>query len=151
MSKICFLADGTSIHTFRWCNYFANIGHEVHLTSLQKAEIENIQVHYINCGDINKSDENWRVAGVYSQILVPWFYFDFIRMAVSQVPIILRKQTHMLFTSFIGVLALTISILTAGLIFNDIKIGLYFSSAFLSILVIYITFWIYKISENKKI
>jgi O-antigen/teichoic acid export membrane protein len=95
--------------------------------------------------------KEWRIGGEYAQILSPWIYFDFIRMTVSQVPIILRKQKHMLFTSFLGVLALTTSILTAGLIFNDIKIGLYFSSAFLSILAIYITFWIYKISDNKKI
>jgi O-antigen/teichoic acid export membrane protein len=95
--------------------------------------------------------KEWRIAGEYAQILSPWIYFDFIRMTVSQVPIILRKQKHMLFTSFLGVLALTASILTAGLVFNNIKTGLYFSSAFLSILAIYITFWIYKISDNKNL
>lgn len=31
--KICFVADGTSIHTQRWLNYFARNGHEVHLIS----------------------------------------------------------------------------------------------------------------------
>ncbi len=61
MSKICFLADGTSIHTIRWCKYFSEIGHEVHLITLQKAEIENIQIHFIDCGDISKSGGNWRV------------------------------------------------------------------------------------------
>jgi L-malate glycosyltransferase len=61
MSKICFLADGTSIHTVRWCKYFSKLGHEVHLITLQEAEIENIQVHFINCGNISKNGGNWRV------------------------------------------------------------------------------------------
>jgi len=95
--------------------------------------------------------ESWRIAGEYAQILSPWIYFDFVRMTVSQVPIILRKQKHLLFTSLSGVFALTASILIAGIVFNDIKIGLYFTSAFLSILAIYITFWIYKISDNKSL
>jgi len=29
--KICYIADGSSIHTQRWLNYFAAKGHEVHL------------------------------------------------------------------------------------------------------------------------
>jgi hypothetical protein len=29
--RICYVADGTSIHTQRWVNYFAGKGHEVHL------------------------------------------------------------------------------------------------------------------------
>jgi glycosyltransferase involved in cell wall biosynthesis len=29
--KICYIADGSSIHTQRWLNYFAGKGHEVHL------------------------------------------------------------------------------------------------------------------------
>jgi glycosyltransferase involved in cell wall biosynthesis len=61
MSKLCFLADGTSIHTVRWCKYFSELGHEVHLITLQKAEIENIQIHFIDCGDISKSGGNWKV------------------------------------------------------------------------------------------
>jgi len=31
--KICYIADGSSIHTQRWLNYFAQKGHEVHLLS----------------------------------------------------------------------------------------------------------------------
>ncbi len=29
--KLCFIADGRSIHTQRWVEYFAQRGHEVHL------------------------------------------------------------------------------------------------------------------------
>lgn len=31
--RICFIADGGSIHTHRWVNYFAYAGHDVHLIS----------------------------------------------------------------------------------------------------------------------
>ena len=61
MTKICFLADGTSIHTVRWCKYFIDKGHEVHLLTLQKAEIEGVFIHYINCGEINRSGGNWKI------------------------------------------------------------------------------------------
>jgi len=33
--RLCFVAEGKSIHTKRWVNYFASIGHEVHLISTQ--------------------------------------------------------------------------------------------------------------------
>jgi hypothetical protein len=31
MMRICYVADGTSIHTQRWLNYAVAMGHEVHL------------------------------------------------------------------------------------------------------------------------
>lgn len=46
--KICYIADGQSIHTQRWVKYFANKGHEVHLISYKNAEIENVNFHYIS-------------------------------------------------------------------------------------------------------
>ncbi len=34
--RICFLADGTSYHTQRWVDYFAEKGHQCHLLSLEQ-------------------------------------------------------------------------------------------------------------------
>ena len=34
--KLCYLANAASVHTVRWVNYFAEIGHEVHLISWRK-------------------------------------------------------------------------------------------------------------------
>lgn len=34
--RICYLAPAFSIHTIRWVNYFAEIGNEIHLISLEK-------------------------------------------------------------------------------------------------------------------
>jgi glycosyltransferase involved in cell wall biosynthesis len=45
--RICYVADGASIHTQRWVNYFAKKGHEVQLIcwKLMPGYDENIRVH----------------------------------------------------------------------------------------------------------
>jgi glycosyltransferase involved in cell wall biosynthesis len=47
--KICYVADGGSIHTQRWVNYFAEKGHEVHLICwrLMPGYDENIHIHLL--------------------------------------------------------------------------------------------------------
>ncbi|MCW3102250.1 MAG: glycosyl transferase group 1 [Bacteroidetes bacterium] len=59
--RICYFADGESIHVVRWCRHFASLGHEVHLISFKKAEIENVQTHFISSGNIAVSGGNWKV------------------------------------------------------------------------------------------
>ncbi|MCL4300781.1 MAG: glycosyltransferase [Anaerolineae bacterium] len=41
--KICYLANGNSIHTQKWVNFFANKGHEVYLISLRANGADNLQ------------------------------------------------------------------------------------------------------------
>ena len=47
--RICYVADGTSIHTQRWVNYFAKNGHEVHLIcwKLMAGYDGNIHIHLL--------------------------------------------------------------------------------------------------------
>ena len=47
--KICYIAEGASIHTQRWLNYFAAKGHEVHLIYWQARPgyHENVRVHLL--------------------------------------------------------------------------------------------------------
>ncbi len=46
--KICYLADGGSIHTQRWIEYFAACGHEVHVISKRSCrDIEGVQLHLL--------------------------------------------------------------------------------------------------------
>ncbi|HQV99965.1 MAG TPA: glycosyltransferase family 4 protein [Bacteroidia bacterium] len=59
--KICFFADGGSIHTVRWCTHFHKLGNEVHLITFTKVEIPNIHVHVIDVGNVNVSGGNWKV------------------------------------------------------------------------------------------
>ncbi len=70
--RICFLAYGQSIHTRRYCTYFAGRGHEVHLVTFSPAEIPGVTVHHIDAGHIGSEGGNWRVLlkrGKVKQIL----------------------------------------------------------------------------------
>lgn len=59
--KICLFADGESIHTLRWCNYFLEHGHEVHLISFKKVNISQINTYFVGDGNINVSGGNWKL------------------------------------------------------------------------------------------
>jgi len=45
--KICYLANVSDIHTKVWLSYFVKQGHEVHLITFEKGEIEGVNVHHI--------------------------------------------------------------------------------------------------------
>lgn len=59
--RICYLADGGSIHTARWCRHFAALGHEIHLITFNPSNIEGVTIHYINAGQLSSGGGNWRV------------------------------------------------------------------------------------------
>lgn len=48
--KICFLAPANNYHIQKWCEYFVGKGHKVDVISLTKGTINNVTVHYIDCG-----------------------------------------------------------------------------------------------------
>lgn len=48
--KICFLAPANSAHTQKWCRYFVSQGHIVDVVSFVDAEIDGVNVHYIDTG-----------------------------------------------------------------------------------------------------
>lgn len=55
--KICFLAPANNYHTKKWCKWFSENGHIVHVVSFIKDAIENVTVHYVNTGaSANSSD-----------------------------------------------------------------------------------------------
>ncbi|MFA6924326.1 MAG: glycosyltransferase [Bacteroidales bacterium] len=66
--KICYLADGESVHTVRWCKYFKESGHEIHLITFKNVLLEGINVHYIDAGKINISGGNWKIILKYRRI-----------------------------------------------------------------------------------
>jgi glycosyltransferase involved in cell wall biosynthesis len=46
--KLCYLANGKSIHTLKWIRYFAEKGHDVHLVTFDDTDqIEGVEVHNI--------------------------------------------------------------------------------------------------------
>lgn len=59
--RICYFADGESIHIVRWCKHFASLGHDVHLISFKNVNIEGVTSHFIRTGNIAVSGGNWKV------------------------------------------------------------------------------------------
>lgn len=45
---------------------------------------------------------NWAVSGTYAQILICWFFLEFIKAPISQLAVILRKQRKMLIVNAIS-------------------------------------------------
>lgn len=48
--KICFIGPANSAHMVKWCNWFTQKGHEVHIISFTDNEIKNTNVHFIDVG-----------------------------------------------------------------------------------------------------
>jgi len=77
--KICYVADGASIHTQRWVNYFAGKGHEIHLVcwKLMPGYDENIHIHSLT----KIAPKIWAV----SQYLSFLFWIIHVRRLVSEI------------------------------------------------------------------
>ena len=57
--KICYLADATSVHTKKWCNFFVEKGYEIVVVSLGDSFIEGCKVYSFGIEDlVNKNDIN---------------------------------------------------------------------------------------------
>lgn len=55
--RICFLAPANNYHTKKWCKWFSEQGHEVHVVSFIDSDVSNVTIHYINTGtDVGASD-----------------------------------------------------------------------------------------------
>lgn len=58
MKKICYLADASSPHTKKWCNFFVEKGYEINVISLNKGDIKGVNVYSFDFdvkGNKNKS------------------------------------------------------------------------------------------------
>jgi len=68
--RICYVADGASIHTQRWVNYFARKGHEIHLIcwKLLPGYDENIHIHLLT----RVAPRIWAVSQYLSALL--WIF-----------------------------------------------------------------------------
>jgi len=77
--RICYVADGASIHTQRWVNYFAGKGHEVHLIcwKLMPGHDEKIHIHSLT----KIAPKIWAV----SQYLSFLFWIIQVRRLVSKI------------------------------------------------------------------
>ncbi|NLZ49301.1 MAG: glycosyltransferase family 4 protein [Clostridiales bacterium] len=66
--RICYIANAVSEHTQKWCEYFSNLGYEVHVISSHYHDIKNCKVHYIPYGLKNFPFMKSKVHKIISEI-----------------------------------------------------------------------------------
>jgi teichuronic acid exporter len=98
--------------------------------------------------------ENWKEAGVYSEIMAPWLMINFILSPISQIPTVLNRQKMFFIVSLISTLVLIFSLVlnfffpSLNLVFRDVlKIVSYGQFVCLSFLL----FWIMKLIKKVEI
>jgi O-antigen/teichoic acid export membrane protein len=92
--------------------------------------------------------EKWREAGVYARILAPWICIDFIRYAMAQMPVVLGKIRQVLLWSVLGNVIIAISLSTGSLLTGNIIDSFILLSAAMSIYLILLILWIFKITAH---
>ena len=71
--KICFLADASSSHTIKWCDFFKKRGYEVHVISLNYGKIAGVTVHTLG---IEKRDVNIDTS-IKKEVFILLCFFDY--------------------------------------------------------------------------
>ncbi len=90
--------------------------------------------------------EQWHQSGQYAQILAPWFFLDFIRTPLGQIPIIMGKQKRQFTITIAGNILMVISLLIGGFYFNNPLLVVTLFTGLQSLYLIYVIYWIYSIS-----
>jgi len=68
--KILFLADGPSVHTQKWINFFSAKGHVIDLITFRPSHQKNIhRIYYIDVGEIKSSGNNFQYIFAIPKIL----------------------------------------------------------------------------------
>ncbi len=91
--------------------------------------------------------EEWRVAGVYTKILIPMLYLRFTGSIVSSIVIVYDKQYKALIIEILNIF-LRFSALIVGGLYGSIILGLVLFSIFSSLISLYRLFWYFKIVKE---
>lgn len=93
--------------------------------------------------------ENWRVAGVYSQILTPFLFLVFITSPLTYVPLLLNRQRKA-FAIDIVYLVLRVLALVTGLWYGSAIIAIIAFSAAGVLIQLYLLFWILSLTKSTR-
>lgn len=90
--------------------------------------------------------QKWADVGVYAQYMTPWLFVNFIFSPLSHVALVVGKQFQFWMINLVSSGLVFISMMIAGVVFQDIKIGLIFISTTQVLYSIYIYRWLQKIA-----
>jgi O-antigen/teichoic acid export membrane protein len=95
--------------------------------------------------------EAWREAGVYAEIMTPWFMVNFITSPISSLPLILRKQRSFFFLAMFGTALMISTLFVPKLYFGaTIHQSLYITSFSQAIYLVFVIFTIFGYAKNWK-
>lgn len=95
--------------------------------------------------------EAWREAGVYAEIMTPWFMVNFITSPISSLPLILRKQRSFFFMAMFGTAMMISTLFIPKLYFGaTIYQSLYITSFSQAIYLVFVIFTIFGYAKNWK-
>jgi len=91
----------------------------------------------------------WKIAGYYTQILIPMLYLRFTGSIVSSVVIIFDQQRKAFVIEIISTILRIFSLVIGG-VYGDVVIGLVLYSLTSSIITLYRLYWYYQIVKRSK-
>ncbi len=100
--RICYIADGLSIHTQRWLNFFARKGHEVHLISSRfttgyEGYDKRIEMHPL----VRLLPQIWKVSGYLSGV----FWLSEVRQLVKKIKPDVLDAHYITINGYLGVIS----------------------------------------------
>lgn len=95
--------------------------------------------------------ESWREAGVYAEIMTPWFMVNFITSPISSLPLILNKQRAFFYLAMFGSVLMILTLLIPKIYFNaSIYHSLYITSISQAAFLVIVIFAIFGYAKNWK-
>jgi O-antigen/teichoic acid export membrane protein len=94
--------------------------------------------------------EQWRIAGNYSQILIPYLFMNFLISPISGLPIILDKQKIFFYFSLVANFGMLILLFIGYYFSKNIEITLEYTMLFLTLHSIIVLYWLFSILRVKK-
>ncbi len=92
--------------------------------------------------------QEWRVAGEYTKILLPYLFINFLDPRVSQIPIILGKQKIFFLINLFANISIILLVYSINEVENDIHSFLHVLSTFFTIFYFGLLLWILKIAKK---
>jgi O-antigen/teichoic acid export membrane protein len=92
--------------------------------------------------------EKWSDVGIYAQYMTPWLFVNFIFSPVSQVALVIGKQFSFWMINLASSILVFLSMIAAGWLFDDIKMGLIIISITQVLYSFYLYRWLQKIAQE---
>ncbi|MCB0395755.1 MAG: oligosaccharide flippase family protein [Flavobacteriales bacterium] len=90
----------------------------------------------------------WEESGWYAAILAPYMYFDFIRLGLSNLPLVMDKQKALFARTALGVVILAAALFLGEHFSGIVRTSFALMSVLLSLYNLYMTFWLIRLPRK---